>query len=174
MLPGRARRCPAPRSGRPRLGSRKPSGPSSPPRATACRRAEAAVRARAGTVLVAALLLAGCTSFTESADPSGSRSSPSGGGLATAAPTDPLTVVAGSDPAGSAVGASRALFTHAELAVVARDDDPAGALLGASAAVGLGAPLLLTPAGGSLADDPLGAELDRLGTRTVLSVGADP
>jgi hypothetical protein len=132
------------------------------------------VRARAGTVLVAALLLAGCTSFTESADPSGSRSSPSGVGLATAVPADPLTVVAGSDPAGSAVGASRALFTHAELAVVARDDDPAGALLGASAAVGLGAPLLLTPAGGSLADDPLGAELDRLGARTVLSVGADP
>jgi hypothetical protein len=127
------------------------------------------VRAGPRAVLLAALLLAGCTSFTEERSPDGGGARP-----ATAVPADPLTVVAGSDPAASAVGTSRALFQSADVAVVARDGDPAGTLLGASAAVGLGVPLLLAPDDGGLTGDPLGAELDRLGTRTVLAVGEAP
>ena len=92
-------------------------------------------------------------------------------GVATSAPDARLTLVADEDPVASAASTSRALFDSADVVVVARDGDAAGTLLGASAATGLGVPLLLEPAGGGPAD-ALTGELDRLGTTTVLAVGA--
>jgi hypothetical protein len=94
-----------------------------------------------------------------------------GAGVATSAPDARLTLVADEDPVASAASASRALFDRADVVVVARDGDAAGTLLGASAATGLGVPLLLEPAGGGAAD-ALSGELERLGTTTVLAVGA--
>jgi hypothetical protein len=125
---------------------------------------------RAGMVAAGVvLLLAGCTSFAAHVD---ERTAGGDARVVTAAPRDALTVVPGADPVAAAVGSSRSLFRHAEVVVVARAGDLPGTLLGASAAVGLGVPLLLEPPGGGLAGDPLGAELDRLGSRTVLAVGA--
>ena len=116
-------------------------------------------------VLVAALLAGGCTSFAEGEGESSSAE------VATSRPDERLTVVADADPVASSVSASRALFDRAGVAVLARDGDRAGTLLGASAAVGLGVPLLIQPADGAVADGPVAGELDRLGARTVLSVG---
>ncbi|SHN50706.1 hypothetical protein SAMN05660350_00215 [Geodermatophilus obscurus] len=114
--------------------------------------------------LTAALLVSGCgaASGEEAEDAAG---------VATSAPDARLTLVADDDPVASAASASRALFDGADVVVVARDGDTAGTLLGASAATGLGVPLLLEPAGGGPAD-ALTAELERLGTTTVLAVGA--
>ena len=88
-----------------------------------------------------------------------------------ATPAAGLTVVPEDDPVAAAIGASRALFDRAEVAVLAQDGDTAATLLGSSAAVGLGVPLLLVPAGRGEAT-AVGEELDRLGTTTVLAVGA--
>ena len=114
--------------------------------------------------LTAALLVSGC----------GAASGEDGGqaaGVTTSAPDARLTLVADDDPVAAAASASRALFDGADVVVVARDGDAAGTLLGASAATGLGVPLLLEPAGGGPAD-ALTTELERLGTTTVLAVGA--
>jgi hypothetical protein len=114
--------------------------------------------------LTAALLVSGC----------GAASGEDGGqaaGVTTSAPDARLTLVADDDPVAAAASASRALFDGAGVVVVARDGDAAGTLLGASAATGLGVPLLLEPAGGGPAD-ALTTELERLGTTTVLAVGA--
>jgi hypothetical protein len=114
--------------------------------------------------LTAALLVGGCgTASGEEAEDAA--------GVATSAPDARLTLVADADPVVSAAAASRALFDRADVVVLARDGDAAGTLLGASAATGLGVPLLLEPAGGGPAD-ALGSELERLGTTTVLAVGA--
>jgi hypothetical protein len=110
------------------------------------------------------LLVSGCGAA--SGDEAGQ-----GAGVATSAPDARLTLVADEDPVASAASASRALFDRADVVVVARDGDAAGTLLGASAATGLGVPLLLEPAGGGAAD-ALSGELERLGTTTVLAVGA--
>ncbi|WP_448612185.1 hypothetical protein [Geodermatophilus sp. URMC 60] len=113
--------------------------------------------------VTAALLVSGCGAASgEDAEQAG---------VATSAPDARLTLVADEDAVASAASASRALFDSAEVVVVARDGDAAGTLLGASAATGLGVPLLLEPAGGGPAD-ALSSELERLGTTTVLAVGA--
>jgi hypothetical protein len=122
---------------------------------------------RSPTVPIAvtvALLVSGCGAA------SGDEAE-QGAGVATSAPDARLTLVADEDPVASAASASRALFDRADVVVVARDGDAAGTLLGASAATGLGVPLLLEPAGGGAAD-ALSGELERLGTTTVLAVGA--
>jgi hypothetical protein len=122
---------------------------------------------RSPTVPIAvtvALLVSGCGAA------SGDEAE-QGAGVATSAPDARLTLVADEDPVASAASASRALFDSADVVVVARDGDAAGTLLGASAATGLGVPLLLEPAGGGAAD-ALSGELERLGTTTVLAVGA--
>ena len=113
----------------------------------------------AGLLVVAT----GCTGG--SADSAGRRAE-----SVTSAPDSALTLVADTDPVASAVSASRALFDRSTVAVVAREGAGAGALLGSSAAVGLGVPLLVEPADGG-AGDVVGAELDRLGATTVLTVG---
>jgi hypothetical protein len=115
--------------------------------------------------LTVVLLAAGCGS-----SPSGEAEAESPVGAATSTPDARLTLVADEDAVASAASSSRALFDTAEVVVVARDGDDAGTLLAASAAVGLGVPLLLEPADGAPAD-ALTAELDRLGTTTVLAVG---
>ena len=114
--------------------------------------------------LTVALLLSGCGAASGDA-------AEQGAGVATSAPDARLTLVADEDPVAAAASASRALFDSADVVVVARDGDAAGTLLGASAATGLGVPLLLEPAGGGAAD-ALSGELERLGTTTVLAVGA--
>ncbi|MGY1820884.1 hypothetical protein [Geodermatophilus sp. SYSU D00079] len=115
--------------------------------------------------LTAVLLATGC-----GASPSGEAEAESPVGAATSTPDARLTLVADEDAVASAASSSRALFDTAEVAVVARDGDEAGTLLAASAAVGLGVPLLVEPGDGAPAD-ALTAELDRLGTTTVLAVG---
>jgi hypothetical protein len=89
-----------------------------------------------------------------------------------ATPGERLTVVADGDPIRSAVGASRAFFDTAEVAVLVRDGDTAGTLLGASAAVGLGVPLLVEPEDAGSSADLVADELDRLSAGSVLAVGA--
>ncbi|SFK99487.1 hypothetical protein [Geodermatophilus ruber] len=116
--------------------------------------------------LTVVVLLGACTPVAEKTAEAGEPAV-----VGTSVPDAALTLVADEDPVASAAATSRALFDSAEVVVVARDGDAAGTLLGASAAVGLGVPLLLEPAGGGTAE-PLGAELDRLGTTTVLAVGA--
>jgi hypothetical protein len=116
----------------------------------------------------AVLLTAGCTSAA-----SGSGGDAEQAAVATSAPDQRLTVVADAEPAASAVSASRALFDEAGVVVVAPEGDRAATLLGSSAAVGLGVPLLLDPEGTGAGDDPVAAELDRLGATTVLAVGGD-
>lgn len=122
---------------------------------------------RSPTVPIAvtvALLVSGCGAA------SGDEAAQAGG-VATSAPDARLTLVADEDPVAAAASTSRALFDRADVVVVARDGDAAGTLMGASAATGLGVPLLLEPAGGDSAD-ALSGELERLGTTTVLAVGA--
>jgi hypothetical protein len=116
-------------------------------------------------------LLAGCTGSSEPGPPSTSGGRSAEAGVpATAAPGAALTLVADTDPVSASLSTSRALYQRSPVAVVAGDGDPAAQLLGAAAAVGLGVPLLLAPAGPGSAG-PLDAELDRLGTTSVLSVG---
>jgi hypothetical protein len=114
--------------------------------------------------LTAVLLVSGCGAAS-------GEDAEQAAGVVTSAPDARLTLVADDDPVASAASASRALFDSADVVVVARDGDAAGTLLGASAATGLGVPLLLEPAGGGSAD-ALTTELERLGTTTVLAVGA--
>ncbi|MFW3170266.1 hypothetical protein [Geodermatophilus sp. CPCC 206100] len=115
--------------------------------------------------LITVLLVAGCGSGGEEEEPSRGSAEAS-----TSVPDARLTLVADGDAVAAAASTSRALFDTAEVAVVTRDGDAAGTLLGASAAVGLGVPLLVEPADGS-DPDALAAELERLGTATVLAVG---
>jgi hypothetical protein len=117
--------------------------------------------------LAATLLVAGCTSGWATSESEPDRP---GAQVSTSSPDAPLTLVADTEAVTSASSASRALFDAAEVVVLARDGDEAGILLAASAAVGLGVPLLLEPTGGGAAEEPA-AELDRLGTTTVLAVG---
>ncbi|NEM08159.1 hypothetical protein [Geodermatophilus normandii] len=127
------------------------------------------MRPRAVPVVFGALLLtAACTSPGAGAD----EDPAAGAAVVTSAPDERLTLVADAEPVASAVSASRALFDEAGVVVVAPDGDRAATLLGASAAVGLGVPLLLDPEGEG-SDDAVAEELDRLGTQTVLVVGAD-
>ncbi|SNS37679.1 hypothetical protein SAMN06893096_103444 [Geodermatophilus pulveris] len=114
--------------------------------------------------LAVVLLAGGCGGA------SGEEAEAEAAGVSTSAPDARLTLVADDDPVASAASTSRALFDTADVAVVARDGDAAGTLLGASAATGLGVPLLLEP-GGNGSADALTAELERLGTATVLAVG---
>lgn len=86
------------------------------------------------------------------------------------APGAPATVLTATDAAGLAVQASEAFFEQAPLAVVAPVDETADHVLAASLGAWLGLPVLL--AGES--PDVLDAELERLGTRTVLAVGELP
>ncbi|MCZ2815015.1 cell wall-binding repeat-containing protein [Modestobacter sp. VKM Ac-2984] len=122
--------------------------------------------------LVTALVLAGCTGSDDDAGASGSGDAdePVVAEVVATAPEAARTLVPDTDPVAAAVSTSRALFSSSDVAVIAGSGDADAELLGAVAAVGLGVPLLL----GS--DDPadvLGAELDRLGVQTVLTVGGD-
>ncbi|MCZ2836983.1 cell wall-binding repeat-containing protein [Modestobacter sp. VKM Ac-2985] len=122
--------------------------------------------------LVTALVLAGCTGSDDdgAAGGSGDSDEPVVAEVVATAPDAARTLVSDTDPVAAAVSTSRALYGSSDVAVVASSGDADAELLGAVAAVGLGVPLLL----GS--DDPadvLGAELDRLGVQTVLTVGGD-
>ncbi|TQN43941.1 hypothetical protein FHU33_3416 [Blastococcus colisei] len=118
--------------------------------------------------LATASLVVGCTS--DAADSDEADAPRDAAQVVTSPPDAAFTLVADAEAVASAVATSRALFDSADVTVVARDGDTAGTLLAASAAVGLGVPLLLEPAGGAVAAE-VAAELDRLGTVTVLAVG---
>ncbi|SFE32044.1 hypothetical protein SAMN05216574_10385 [Blastococcus tunisiensis] len=125
------------------------------------------MRSRALPIALTALLFTGaCTGSGEG----GSEPEEQVAQVTTAAPGERLTLVADEDPVAAAVSASRTFFAVAGVAVLAAEDDRAGMLLGASAAVALGVPLLVG-ADGNRVEEPVLAELDRLGTTTVLAVG---
>ncbi|HZB19280.1 MAG TPA: hypothetical protein VE463_05530 [Blastococcus sp.] len=132
------------------------------------------MRARALPIALAAVLFTGACSGSPSseADPSDSAAEPEQpvAQVATAAASEPLTLVTGDDPVATSVSASRTFFDRSDVVVLAAEGDRAGTLLGASAAVALGVPLLLGADGDGVAD-PVLAELDRLGTTTVLAIG---
>ncbi len=113
---------------------------------------------------VAALALAACA-------PSGASPEPEPTVTAQAqAPGAAATVLAAAEPAELALQASRAFFASAPIAVVAPVTDAGAQVTASSLAVLLGVPALLS--GGAGGSDPLEAELARLGTETVLAVGA--
>ena len=98
---------------------------------------------------------------------------------ATAEPTVQLArpsgvQVLGGGASGLATTASRTLYDRSPVVVVAPAGDAAAQARAASAAVAAGAPMLLSPAapGPSAAptDDPVAAEVERLGARTVVAV----
>jgi hypothetical protein len=115
----------------------------------------------------AASLVVGCTS--DAADRGGGGGAQDAAQVVTSAPDAAFTLVADGGAPASAAGMSRALFDSSDVAVVARDGDAAGTLLAASTAVGLGVPMLVERSGGG--GDEVAAELERLGTTTVLAVG---
>lgn len=121
-------------------------------------------RRGAAAVLATILLLGGC-----SAPPPGTPPPAPPPPARVSAPTSP-TVLGIDDPAKLAVATSAALFRSAPVAVLADVGDPGAQEAAVAAAARAGAPLLLTSPG-----DPAGvaAELARLGTRTVLTVGPD-
>ncbi len=139
-------------------------------------------RRGATAIALAAVLLglAACTGeLPEPAVPSGTPS-PSGGPAPS--PTAPMLRAVSADLAGPAdvvadgpaetyaLAASAAMFEAAPVVVLVGVGDPDAHLLAASAAVGLGAPVLLV--GGAVPGPAVVDELDRLGTRAVLAVGA--
>ncbi|HEY0126840.1 MAG TPA: cell wall-binding repeat-containing protein, partial [Blastococcus sp.] len=130
------------------------------------------MRARALSIgLAAVLVTCACSGSSESDSPdSGTEPERSVARVGTAAVSERLTVVTGEDPVATSVSASRTFFEDADVVVVAAEGDRAGTLLGASAAVALGVPLLLGADGDGVAE-PVLAELDRLGTTTVLAIG---
>ena len=112
-------------------------------------------RTRTVVLALTTALLAACTAQEP---PPGPVSSQVG------TPADTIIVLDTDDPAALAVDTSATLFAAAPVAVVAA---PADAAAAAEAAQGV--PLLLVGDGPDAAG--VGAELDRLGTRTVLPVG---
>jgi hypothetical protein len=118
----------------------------------------------------ALLTLSACTAFSEEPSAGKDEASAPGAAVATAEPEE-LTLVTDGSAVALAAATSRALFESADVAVLAREGDDAGTLLAASAAAGLGVPLLLEAADGA-EEETVAEELDRLGTGTVLAVGA--
>jgi hypothetical protein len=118
----------------------------------------------------ALLTLSACTAFSEDPSAGTDEASTAGAEVATAEPEE-LTLVTDGSAVALAAATSRALFESADVAVLAREGDDAGTLLAASAAAGLGVPLLLEAADGA-EGQTVAEELDRLGTGTVLAVGA--
>lgn len=90
---------------------------------------------------------------------------------AVAAPTIPVTRIAGDGRIETASMLSSRTFERAHTVVLAGAEDPFGALAAAPLAASVNGPLLLTGAGG-LADDAA-RELERLGATTVHLVGGD-
>jgi hypothetical protein len=87
-----------------------------------------------------------------------------------ALPPADTVVVAGATPAELAITASQDLFVHAPAVVLLGADDQADADRASATAVDLGVPLLLSP-GPAEPAAPLAGELDRLGPRSVVTVG---
>jgi len=131
------------------------------------------------TVRLLALPLAGLLALSACTTPTDEPSDPHR--TATSSPPDALTVVASGTDVGTALGTSRALFTHSPVVIIAPTGDTDAAELAAGTAVDLGVPLLIAPAENDAdstdetesADeaDALATEVDRLGVTTVLAVG---
>ncbi|WP_216628967.1 hypothetical protein [Serinibacter arcticus] len=116
-----------------------------------------------------ALLLTACTGAVDlEADPATEVAI----GAATQAPADEAVLIEGSTPATLALGASRTYFARAGIVVIAPSGDDAAQLRAASIAMVLGLPTLVMGEEGT--QDAVVAELERLGTHTVLVLaGAD-
>ena len=128
-------------------------------------------------LLVPVLALTACTAGA--ADDTAAEPPPSA--VATAEPTVQLArptgvQVLGGGASGLATTTSKSLYARSPVVVVAPSGDTAAQARAASVAVAAGAPLLLSPAppGPSAApvDDAVAAEVERLGARTVVAVGA--
>ena len=128
-------------------------------------------------LLVPVLTLTACTAGA-SGD-SARESAPSAS--ATAEPTAQLAQptgvqVLGGGASGLATTASRTLYERSPVVVVAPAGDGDAQARAAAVAVAAGAPLLLSPAppepSAAPANDPVAAEVERLGARTVVAVGA--
>lgn len=123
------------------------------------------------------LVLAGCTQDGSGPDRAANETSGSSASASqvmtatTGSPAQPTSVLAGTDATALSVGVSHALFEQAPVALLADHDDLSAQGRAASLAVAMGAPLLLTP--GTASDGSVVDELARLGTTSVLSVGAD-
>ncbi len=127
--------------------------------------------------LLTVLLLAACTDDGSAVDPRPTSSvsssptpTPEPVSATLSAPDAATVVLPAATAPDAALEVSQALFVAAPVVVVAPVEDVAAQLTAASAAVALGAPVLLTTAGG----DPTAvlAELARLEAEAVLVVGA--
>jgi hypothetical protein len=87
-------------------------------------------------------------------------------------PAERTTVIAGRSAAELAVATSRTIFRTAPAVVLVAETDAPSLAQGSSTAGQLGVPLLLTPRPGTTRGaDALRAEVDRLGVRTVVTIG---
>ncbi len=120
-----------------------------------------------------------------SSPPVSSSAAPDGGGLASPAPPGTgvtritgTVVIGGATPARTSISLSRALFTSAPMVVVASPVVAADVASGAEEAEQIGVPLLLldlddkTPTGAMPTAALFAQELQRLGTTSVVAIGA--
>jgi len=131
-------------------------------------------RVAVALAVVGVIWTAGCTSEPPSVQktaPPAPTSTPPSAQTRTALPTEATTVVEGANAADLALATSRALYQQAPAVVLAGISDGAGLNGAIPTARNLGVPLLLTPDDAS-GTPALRAELDRLGTKTIVTIGA--
>lgn len=118
----------------------------------------------AALLAAAALLLAGCTvPRAEGVD------GKSGEKFQVREPSGPALVLDSTDPAELALTASQAFFHASPVAVLASADDDGARSTAAATGAAVTAPVLLTD--GGVSDGNVSAELERLGTSTVVVIG---
>jgi hypothetical protein len=126
------------------------------------------IRTLATVMLVAGLLTAGCDGDTTRTPPAGGDARAAGGRAVTtrvSTPTTALDVIGSTTTAGATVEMSKRLFSSSPVAVLAAPGDAEAQRIAIVIATGLGVPVLV--------DSPTApAELDRLRTSTVVTVGA--
>ena len=127
-------------------------------------------------LIVPVLALTACTSGASGDTAQETAPSASATAEPTASLARPTGVqVLGGGASGLATSTSAALYERSPVVVVAPAGDAAAQSRAASVAVAAGAPLLLSPAppqsSAAPTEDPVAAEVERLGARTVVAVG---
>jgi hypothetical protein len=135
-------------------------------------RRTSARRTALAVVLASSLAATGCTSekalWRSPASAIGQDQAQAGPVM----PRDATTVISGRTATDLAVATSRTIYRSAPAVVLVAENDAPSLAEGVSTAVELGVPLLLTPrSGAASAAEPLRTEVDRLGARTVVTVG---
>lgn len=118
----------------------------------------------AAPLAAAALVLAGCSVPT-----AGGSDGKTGENFQVREPSGPALVLDSTDPAELALTASQAFFHASPVVVLASADDEDARSTAAATGAAVTAPVLLTD--GGVSDDNLVAELERLGTRSVVVIG---